>query len=172
MNAPTPPLPSSRAHPALSRQRGYGCFVRQGQAFGLDVNYLQEVVHARQLTPVPLAPALLAGVVSLRGEILPVALIDSLLALEPCAFAAHKPIMVLRRADLLVGLQVDVVERVVTFPGEELLPSPLAGKYPHFAHLHHAATSRRLTNLLDAVSLLDQLAEQITTVVGRPAAGI
>ncbi len=147
-------------------RRSYGCFVRQQQAFGLDVAFLREVVHTRNVTPVPAAPASVAGVISLRGEILPVVLIDSLLGLQPEPFAPRKPILVLRRDDFLVGVQVDVVERVETFPREEILPSPLAAKYPYFTAIHHSRQRSRLTNLLDAAALIDQLAGQVAGGAG------
>lgn len=144
-------------------QRSYGCFVRQQQAFGLDVAFLREVVHTRNVTPVPATPASVAGVISLRGEILPVVLVDALLGLQPEPFAPRKPILVLRRDDFLVGVQVDVVERVETFPREEILPSPLTAKYPHFTAIHHSRQRSRLTNLLDAAALIDQLAGQVAS---------
>ncbi len=154
-------LSPSAARESSGSRRSYGCFVRQQQAFGLDVAYLREVVHTRSVTPVPAAPSSVAGVISLRGEILPVVLIDTLLGLHTETFAPRKPILVLRRDDFLVGVQVDVVERVETFPREEILPSPLAAKYPYFAAIHHSRHRSRLTNLLDAAALIDQLAGQV-----------
>jgi purine-binding chemotaxis protein CheW len=38
--------------------------------FGVDVSLVQEVVRLQQMTPVPLAPAEIAGLINLRGEVL------------------------------------------------------------------------------------------------------
>ena len=38
--------------------------------FGVDVSLVQEVVRLQQITPVPLAPPEIAGLINLRGEVL------------------------------------------------------------------------------------------------------
>lgn len=43
-----------------------------GQTFGIPILEVQDIVQARQITPVPLAPSAIAGVMNLRGRIVTV----------------------------------------------------------------------------------------------------
>lgn len=43
-----------------------------GQTFGIPILTVQDIVEARQITPVPLAPSAIAGVMNLRGRIVTV----------------------------------------------------------------------------------------------------
>jgi len=44
-------------------------FSVDGNLFGVDVNDVQEVLRYQELTKVPLAPAVVSGLINLRGEI-------------------------------------------------------------------------------------------------------
>ena len=48
------------------------CFELAGDVYALDVAQLREVVRWQPVTPLPRAPALIEGVVDLRGAIVPV----------------------------------------------------------------------------------------------------
>src|SRR5262245_20899500 len=45
----------------------------RGQLFALDASYLREVIPARQATRIPGAPALVRGLINLRGSLIVVA---------------------------------------------------------------------------------------------------
>ena len=45
-------------------------FALDGLWYGLDVQDVQEVVHAPRMTPVPLASGLVSGLINLRGQII------------------------------------------------------------------------------------------------------
>jgi len=66
----------------------------QGRSYAVDLDCLREVIEPPLLTPVPLAPAGVRGVVNLRGELLPVLALDSLLDLQtPESAMARRPWM-------------------------------------------------------------------------------
>jgi purine-binding chemotaxis protein CheW len=44
-------------------------FTIDGRSFGVDVSRVQEVVRPQEVTPIPLAPPGIAGLINLRGEI-------------------------------------------------------------------------------------------------------
>jgi purine-binding chemotaxis protein CheW len=44
-------------------------FTIDGRSFGVDVSRVQEVVRPHEVTPIPLAPPEVAGLINLRGEI-------------------------------------------------------------------------------------------------------
>lgn len=47
----------------------YVTFTLEGRLYGISVDHVQEVLPARPLTPVPLAPSSVAGLVNLRGSV-------------------------------------------------------------------------------------------------------
>jgi purine-binding chemotaxis protein CheW len=47
----------------------YSTFVVAGRWYGIDVTSVQEVVRPMPLTPVPLAPPYIAGLINLRGQV-------------------------------------------------------------------------------------------------------
>jgi purine-binding chemotaxis protein CheW len=51
--------------------------------FGVDVALVQEVVRLQQMTPVPLAPPEIAGIINLRGEVLTAIDLRARLGLPP-----------------------------------------------------------------------------------------
>jgi purine-binding chemotaxis protein CheW len=60
-----------RARASLSKPTGHRCFtvVTDGRSFGLPVESIQTVFEVVTLTPVPLAPFEILGLVNLRGKI-------------------------------------------------------------------------------------------------------
>jgi purine-binding chemotaxis protein CheW len=93
---------------------------------GVDVERVQEVNAGSRLTPVPLAPPLVSGLLNLRGEI--VAAID----LRRCLQLAERPPgqpaihVIVRIADGSVSLLVDDVGDVLTVDADALAPLPPA----------------------------------------------
>jgi purine-binding chemotaxis protein CheW len=85
---------------------------------------VREVLSGQPLTHVPRSQEQILGVLSLRGEILPVVVIDEGLGVPPQTDDPTRPILVLRRSDLLVGLRVDAIQSVVNVRAAEVQPHP------------------------------------------------
>jgi purine-binding chemotaxis protein CheW len=138
----------------------YTIFHRHDQSFCIDVSHLQEVLQQSRITPVPQSHPALAGVMNLRGDVLPVLLVDLWLRLPKLPYDPDRPVLVLRRKDLLVGIQVDSVQRVGLIPNSEVLPSPLTAQSPIWAGIWFR-TNQELVTLLDSGALLDAIYNQI-----------
>ncbi len=81
--------------------------------FGVDVALVQEVVRLQQITPVPLAPPEIAGLINLRGEVLTAIDLRARLGL-PAADADREPVnVVVRVDDEPVSLLVDEIAGVL-----------------------------------------------------------
>lgn len=113
---------------AAKMQNTCGIFSRQGQLFALDSRHVREFVETRdlELTLIPRAPACLAGILNLRGEVLPVILPDRFLGLSDRHYEKGKPVIRIRHETLNLGLQVDSLRAVAAIPPENLAPHPLA----------------------------------------------
>jgi len=57
---------------AADGQMSLACFELRGRFFGIDVASVREVVRSQRVTPLPLAPPLIEGVVELRSGVVPV----------------------------------------------------------------------------------------------------
>lgn len=122
-------IPKETAGPATGAAgiaSRHAVFRRRGQLFGLGIDLVREVLPGQPLTRVPRSREQILGVLSLRGEILPVVDIDVWLGLAPVTDDPALPILVLRRADLLVGLRVDAIQSVASVPNPEIQPHPTA----------------------------------------------
>jgi purine-binding chemotaxis protein CheW len=86
--------------------------------FGVDVALVQEVVRLQQMTPVPLAPPEIAGLINLRGEVLTAIDLRVRLGLAAAELGndgvAREPVnVVVRMDDEPVSLLVDEISGVL-----------------------------------------------------------
>ncbi len=98
-----------------------------GSLYGLPMDQVQEVMGLRPLTRVFHAPALLAGVTSLRGEVLPVIDLALLLGVEAGGSAASDARIVVVRETAgkrRAGLRVDELAGMRELPEDGLAPVP------------------------------------------------
>jgi purine-binding chemotaxis protein CheW len=98
-----------------------------GALFGLLLDHVQEVIAGRALSRLFHAPPLLCGVMSLRGEVLPVLEPALLLDVEPTAALEDAKIVVVREIGGLgrrAGLRVDALAGLRELPEGGLAPVP------------------------------------------------
>jgi len=95
-----------------------------GHYLGLPVLEVQEVLRGQLLTPVPLAPPAIAGLINLRGQIIPALNMHQLLALGGDSDSAGSVSVVLRTSTGPVSLQVDEIGDVLEIDAERLEPPP------------------------------------------------
>jgi purine-binding chemotaxis protein CheW len=90
------------------------CFEADGEVYAIDVRCIREIVRARELTPLPKAPALIEGVVDLRGAIVPVVDLGRVLGGSSVADASASHIAIVALYDLVLGLRVAAALDVVS----------------------------------------------------------
>jgi purine-binding chemotaxis protein CheW len=101
----------------------YCTFFVAGHCFGLDVLKVQEIIRCQEMTPVPLAPPVVRGLINLRGQIVTALDLRRRLELEDRA-ASELPVnVVVRTDDGAVSLLVDEIGDVLNVP-ENLFESP------------------------------------------------
>ncbi len=101
----------------------YVTFTVAGSLYGVDVARVQEALRSHRRTPVPLAPADVAGLVNLRGQVVLSVDLRPRLGLAPLA-ASAEPMMVVVQVDGdPVSLLVDQIGDVVEV-GPELFEAP------------------------------------------------
>jgi len=107
------PQTTNGAAAETARSREYATFFVDGLFFGIDVLQVQEVLRYQEMTQVPLAPAVIEGLINLRGQI--VTAIDMRRRLRlPARAGDHTPMnMVVRTEDGAVSLLVDEIGDVL-----------------------------------------------------------
>lgn len=83
------------------------------QQFAIKIEAIQEVLPSLPAKPVPQVPAIVEGVVNLRGSTLPVLDIRSRFGLPPKPLALSDHLVVVRIANRKVALRVDRATTVV-----------------------------------------------------------
>jgi len=91
----------------------YATFLVGGLYLGTPVLEVQEVLCGQRLTPVPLAPSLVEGLINLRGQIVPALDLRRLLNLAPRESGESALSVVVRTAQGPVSLQVDEIGDVI-----------------------------------------------------------
>jgi len=89
--------------------------LRVGNAvYALDVAQMREVVRWQTITPLPVAPRLIEGVIDLRGAVVPV--VDLARALQAGAVVASSTarIAIVESDGLVMGLAVDAALEVIS----------------------------------------------------------
>jgi purine-binding chemotaxis protein CheW len=113
----------------MSNTKQFCTFYLDGLCFGVEVLSVQEVIRYQEMTRVPLAPAMIRGLINLRGQI--VTAVDLRHRLELPARADHELPMnvVVRTDDGAVSLLVDEIGDVIEIEEDayEAAPETLRG---------------------------------------------
>jgi purine-binding chemotaxis protein CheW len=91
-----------------------------GQRYGLPAADVQELVRAVALVPLPTAPAVVEGVMNLRGKIVPVLDVRQRFRLPPRALDPADHLIVARTEERLVALRVDRALDLVALDAEAI----------------------------------------------------
>lgn len=83
------------------------CFEIRNRVYGIDVLQIREIVRSQEVTPLPRAPALIEGVVDLRGAVVPVVDLGRALDGERVPESSSTRIAVLEVDEMVFGLRVE-----------------------------------------------------------------
>lgn len=129
------------------------CTFRLGRLhLGIDVLRIQEVIKCPSLTPVPLAPAAIDGLLNLRGQILTAIDLRRLFNMvKEESISSGKMLIIVRTGKIEAALLVDSVGDVIdvtddTF--EETAANVPASVRPYILGVHKL--EKRLLHVLDA----------------------
>jgi len=99
-------------------------FYLDGLLFGVELKGVQEVIHSLDMTQVPLAPAVVSGLINLRGQIVTAVDLRRRLELKPAPAELHIMNVVVRSDDGAVSLLVDEIGDVVEVEESTFEPPP------------------------------------------------
>jgi purine-binding chemotaxis protein CheW len=101
-----------------------GCFEVGGDLYALEVAHVREVVRFQPATTLPKAPALIDGVIDLRGAVVPVVDLGRALHGKPVTPGGATRIVVVELDGLVLGLVVDAAVDVLSVEASALGDPP------------------------------------------------
>jgi purine-binding chemotaxis protein CheW len=145
------------------------CFDLRGQELALPIGDVRETLPIQPITRVVLTPACLAGVFSLRGDIVPAIDLGVLLGLARTEIAEDSRIVVVDHDGNTIGIVVDRLRDLRTI--QDALEPPPANLPPAVAQLMLgvAATTTGTVRVLDASAIL--AAEPLRVLAERAETG-
>lgn len=99
-------------------------FTLEGQRYALPLEEVRELVRAVRLTPLPRAPAVVEGLVDLRGELLPVLDMRRRFRLPARPLSSADHLVVAQAGPRRVALRVDRAEGLLALEPGALDTSP------------------------------------------------
>lgn len=98
-------------------------FTLDEQRYALPINSVKRIVHAVEVTPLPKAPEIVLGVISLQGQVIPVVNIRKRFGLPDRELELNDHFVIAQTSQRIIALAVDVVSSVVERFKEEIIPS-------------------------------------------------
>ena len=147
--------PGAAAAPAAPSEP-FILFDLAGATYGVRSREVQQLEMIGAVTPVPNAPPFVDGVVSVRGQVIPVVNLRSRFGFPRQEFDLRSRLLVMRRDGRTVGFAVDSAREFASIPAGAIQPPPeeVSGLNGHYlegmAHL-----GERLVLVLDPGVLFD-----------------
>lgn len=98
-------------------------FTLAPETYCIEAEFIGEIFDLKHITPVPCTPPFIAGVVNLRGSILPVLDIKKFFELPERGITDTHKVITLRGAGMTIGLLADTLLGARTIRLEEVQPS-------------------------------------------------
>lgn len=128
------------------------------EQYGIDIQYIDNIVRNQKITRVPKAQPYFKGVINLRGEIIPVMSIRLRLGLEDDEFTDKTRIIIIKIDSSTIGVVVDQVKEVVTLSQDNVEKVTRTASDDAFSNYISGIgkSNDELISLLDIVSLVEE----------------
>lgn len=145
----------------------YLTFSLAGEAYGIGILKVREIIGMRPVTCVPRVPSHIKGVINLRGKVIPVVDLRLRFGLAPVDYDQRACIIVVEipasEGAVPMGVVVDAVSEVLNIKGEAIEPRPdFGGRCRTDFILGMAKTEGQVKILLDIDRVLT--AEEIASI--------
>jgi len=137
---------SPSIQPAVKAGR-FLTFSLGNESYGFPVLNVREIIRMCPITPVPMMPDHIKGVINLRGSVIAVIDLRAKFQLSPCDYGDRACIIIVQLcgsagSKILVGAIVDAVDDVVQIAQETIEPAPDFGGAPDTQYILGVATAQ------------------------------
>ena len=98
------------------------------ELYGIDIMEVREIVRLTEVTPIPNCPSFVDGVITLRGEIIPIVDLGKRFHFQPLEYTEEdellRGIIIINAEDMIIGVMIDQVNRVVNISYDQIQPPP------------------------------------------------
>ncbi len=106
-------------------------FILNSDVYGISILNIKEIIDYGNVTRVPLMPEFIAGVINLRGSVVPVVDLALRFSMQASERTKRSSIVILEIKDeeqkIEIGVTVDVVNDVRDILSSEIEPAPMFG---------------------------------------------
>jgi len=135
------------------------CFEVAGQSYALDVSQVREIVRTQAVTPLPMSPDLIEGVIDLRGAVIPVIDLSRVIGRGRIEETALSRIVILEFDGLVFGLGVEAATDVLSLDASRLEDVPALASHAGYDAVRHVV--RRVDDTPVMVLSLEHLLENV-----------
>ncbi|MBF0287059.1 MAG: purine-binding chemotaxis protein CheW [SAR324 cluster bacterium] len=102
-------------------------FTLKNQVYGIEIQYVREIVDIQKITRVPGVADYIKGLINLRGQVIPVLDVRLRFGVESRKYDSRTCIIVVEVDETMVGLIVDRVADVLIISEDKIQIPPSAG---------------------------------------------
>ncbi len=95
-------------------------FVMAGEAYGIELAFIREILPLKQLTPLPGVPVFVSGIINLRGEILSIVNLRVLFELDAGPRPPGRYVLILSSPEMAFGIEVEGITGIQKIPENAL----------------------------------------------------
>lgn len=131
-------------------------FSIDNKIYGIEIEYVTEIIGVQQITVVPKVPSYIKGVINIRGKVIPVMSVRNRFGIEEKEFDERTCIIVVNYNGIAVGIIVDRVKEVFNARPKQI------SNTPDFKNVNKNRFIRYIINANDEVKLLLDIKTLIT----------
>ena len=103
-------------------------FKISNETYAIDIMEVNEIVKLTEITPIPNAPDFVDGIITLRGQIIPIVDLNKRFNFVPRTYTEEdelfRAIVIIRVHDMTIGILIDQVNRVIPIDRNQIQPPP------------------------------------------------
>lgn len=110
----------------IIEQSGIECLLFQlaYERYAIETKYIQEVIPLKEITPLPMAPKFVLGLINLRGEVMSVLDIRKFFDLPGEPLSDLNRVMILKDGPMSFGVLVDRIRGIFDYNDSTIIKNP------------------------------------------------
>ncbi|WP_290639181.1 chemotaxis protein CheW [Aquabacterium sp.] len=145
----------------LISAKQYLCLAVGKETYAVGIDMVREILEVGRMTPLPLTPDFVRGVMNLRGAVVPVIDLKARFGADPAVIGRRSSVVIVETdhkdqdGPLVVGVLVDGVSEVLEIADQDIEPVPALGtRIPREFLQGMAKAKGTLLSILDADRIL------------------
>jgi purine-binding chemotaxis protein CheW len=160
---------------AIAGEQQLVLFQLEGEDYGVDIYNVQRLIQIPEITPVPRAPDFVAGVIEVRGDIIPVINLKTRFGFEKTDVEKSGRIVITEIGEQIVGFLVDAISEVTRLSEDDIEPPSSVVKSVDTQFISGVGKQKkddrsRLIIILDVQKLLNRGEQALMQEIGDTVA--